>query len=633
MKSIRQLTLSLIIFLVQLPLNAQNVEMKLRIMPVNGASRVTDNNFQMGGTSGFSAAQINGAYYLFGPSGAYEDAWDQAGTGSGDISLRFGGDNWCTTGKLTCDPTLAPNTRDPRCGDEAGLFWKSVNSSVTSWLYQNVSTGMPSRLQPFPALGAWPSQAPTPFPPNINGVCQLSPTGIPGWRPLISAAAINAAFPNPPQLPSPTSCTRFVTDPHSYATGAADAKVVYVNGTWYMAFSETINNPMFNSGSGTYSWTGADLFMILWATSSDGQNWTIRHQLFQPAQEQSVCNPVLLVTELTTDNGYFYMLADDYTGGKGLVLFRAPIDTSNPDGFDINAWQIETQNGWTTLATGSVVDTNALQAVSLVPPSTSGAVQQGALARVFNSSAPNSPSQIILVAADPTGSFLNVWSATDFGNAFVFQSTIDTAFIKPAALFGWEFGFTYYPNQTSATPQIVGTELDFWLNGDFSNGASDPTGALRLTGYRTTATLSGGGIYSPRAAFRTANSNYLSVTAGTVSATQTSIGLAARFVVLDPHVNTVQNGDSVNLQARNGNYISATNGGGSSAVAVQGDPGANETFTIVKVNGSGSIGNGDSVAFRTASGYYLVAANGGGGTVDFSSSTLTSAATFTYVAQ
>ncbi|HEY6349033.1 MAG TPA: hypothetical protein VI636_06445 [Candidatus Angelobacter sp.] len=626
MKTLRELVIAIVTILAASLLIAQNTEMKLRIMPVNGASRVTDLNFQMGATSGFSVAQVNGGYNLFGPSGVYEDAWDQAGTGNGVISLRFGGDNWCTSGKLTCDPSLAPNTRDAHCGDVAGMFWKSVTSSVTSWLYQNSSTGMPSRLQNFPALGAWPSQAPTPFPAPINGVCQLSPTGIPGWNPVISAAAINAAIPNPSHLPTPGGCTRDTTDPNSFATGAADAKVVYVNGNWYMAFSETINNPTLQQ-NGSYTWTSADLFLVGWATSNDGKNWTIRHQLFQTSLEQFSCNAVLLVTQLTTDNNYFYMLAYEL-GGKGLILFRAPIDTANPDGFDSNAWQIETQNGWTEVPTGSVIDTTALQAVSLVPSSG----LQGALARVFNSGAPNSPSQIILVTDDSSNTVLNVWSAPDFGQPFVFQSTIDTAFIKPVGLFGQEFGFTYYPDQTPATPRIIGSEFDFWLIGNASGGGFDPTGALRLTAYRTTATLSGG-IYSPRAAFRTAGNEYLSVTAGNVYASQTSIGLAARFVILDPNVNVVNNGDAVNLQARNGNYISATNGGGSSAGAVPGDPGTNETFTIVKTNGGGRIVNGDSVAFRSSGGYYLVAENGGGGTVDFPTKTITSSATFTYVAQ
>jgi hypothetical protein len=92
----------------------------------------------------------------------------------------------------------------------------------------------------------------------------------------------------------------------------------------------------------------------------------------------------------------------------------------------------------------------------------------------------------------------------------------------------------------------------------------------------------------------------------------------------------VQSGDAVNLQASNGDYISATNGGGNTAVAVPGQPGTNETFTIVKTAGSGAIMDGDSVAFRSSGGYYLTAQSGGGGAVDFPTTTVTPAATFVY---
>ncbi len=54
-------TLTLVFLgLIQLPLFAQTppVEMKLRVVPVDGPTRRTDNNFQMAGTCGFSVAQV-----------------------------------------------------------------------------------------------------------------------------------------------------------------------------------------------------------------------------------------------------------------------------------------------------------------------------------------------------------------------------------------------------------------------------------------------------------------------------------------------------------------------------------------------------------------------------------------------
>ncbi len=72
-----------------------------------------------------------------------------------------------------------------------------------------------------------------------------------------------------PLAANPAQCTRLTFNPSLAATGSANSKVVYYNGTWYMAFNETVNNP--NNG-----WTGADTWRILWATSSDGQNWAIQ---------------------------------------------------------------------------------------------------------------------------------------------------------------------------------------------------------------------------------------------------------------------------------------------------------------------------------------------------------------------
>ena len=640
--------------LMQLLVLAQTspVELKLRIVPVNGTSRPTDNNFQMGNTSGFSVVQLNGAYYLYGPSGFNDSAWGPQGSID---SIRFPGalDGWCPanmvnngTLKPPCDPSILPTQRDTRCGDEAGLFSKSVTSSVPSWLYQDFSTGGQQRLQAFAAPGVWPVTD-NPLPPPQGGVCQLN-TGISGWHPVITAAAINAAIPSPPALGTPGTCPRDTTA-YSLATGAADSKAVYFNGHWYMAFSETVNNPATNMQypvglpPNHYGWTPSDLFFPDWAISSDGQTWTVREQLFHSSVERNNCNGGFLVTELMVDNGYFYMLVDEIWG-KGLILFRAPVDVNNPNGFDSNGWQLQTQSSqgitWTNVAVGSTIDTSnvsgtgGVQAVSIAPGS-GEFVQQGSLQRVYNSAAANSPSQIVLIATASSGTttVLYVYTAPDFNSPFTMQNVVDTAFIKPAGGNGYEFGFTEYPDQSPSTPRIIGTEFDFWLIGDFSSGpGTDPNDLLGLTAYRTTATLSGA-IYSPRAAWRTANGDYLSVTAGNVSASQTTIGAAARFVILDSRINIVQSGDAVNLQARNGNYISATNGGGGTAVAVPGDPGVNETFTIVKVNGSGQIGNGDSVGFKSTHGYYLVAEGGGGGTVDFSSTTINSSSTFVYVAQ
>ncbi|HYM61862.1 MAG TPA: hypothetical protein VEZ11_13330 [Thermoanaerobaculia bacterium] len=621
----KRLIVVAVVSLLALPLAAQSpIEMKLRITPVDTPTRRTDNNFQIAAASGFSVPQVTGLYNLYGMYGAYGQAWNHLGTNM--VSITFPDPNnpdWfqCMGNAKPCDPNTPPSQRDVRCGDTTGLVWKTPLSSVPSWLYQNNDNGVATRIPTFAAAGSWPRQWPADCPS----------TGLAGWAPVISAAKINQAIPNPPHVGTPHTCSRDTTDPNSLATGAADTKVVYVNGKWYMGYSETINNPQ------NGAWTPSDLFSIGWATSNDGKNWTVSRQLFRSSLESVYCDGGLLLTQLTTDNNYFYMVADEMRGA-GAILLRAAINQANPDGFD--SWQIAAHDpmnpnhyNWVTAPVGGVIDTGALGAFSIMP--TPSFVQQAAIARVYTSSAAGSPSRIIGVSKHDnptlTSAVMDVWSAPDLDTPFTYQSTIDTAFIKPPGLNGWEYAFTYYPDQTPTTPRIIGNELDFWLIGDFSPNPGVPVdgGTKNLVAYRTTATVSGD-IFAPRAALRTSSNTYISVTAGTVSATQTTIGLAARFVLFDSN-GTLKNGDPVNLQARNGNYISATNGGGGTATATPSGPGTFETFTIIKTNGSGPIVNGDTVAFRSSGGYYLTAR--GGGSVDFTGTTLSSTTRFTYVAQ
>ena len=59
-----------------------------------------------------------------------------------------------------------------------------------------------------------------------------------------------------------------------------------------------------------------------------------------------------------------------------------------------------------------------------------------------------------------------------------------------------------------------------------------------------------------------------------------------------------------------------------------------ETFTIVKVGGSGSIGGGSSVALLGLNGvHYVVAEGGGGGTVNCNRTAIGPFETFTLVQQ
>jgi len=610
------------------PLLAQTaVEIRPRIVQSDSPTRRTDLNFQMAATSGFSVTQVAGSYNLYGPRLGYRGAWNHQGTDMLDLVFpQPNNPDWCYGKQKPCDPLSPPLQRDPRCGDSGGVVWKTPLSSVDSWLYLNTATGASVRVPPKPAVGAWPHQWPFD--------CPL--TGPDGFS-TITAAKINAAIPAP--IPAAQhNCPKDIVDPATLATGAADYKTVYVNGKWYMGFCETVNNPDIqrdaNGNITGASWTAGDLFIVGWAVSNDGKNWTVRRQLFRTTYESQDCGNGMLLTQLTTDGNYFYMLVDELLH-RGLLLFRAPIDQAQTDGF--TQWQIATNDPlnanrykWVNTPANGFIDTAALNAFSIMPGP--GLVRQGAMVRVASSSAPGSPSRIIGItnhSNDLGSGWLELWSAPDLDTPFTFESMVDTTFLKPIGLFGWEMAFTFLPNQGAGNSTTVGNEFDFWLIGNFYQAGQNLDGHARhLTAYRMTSTLSGG-IYSPRAALRTAGGYYVGVTAGTVSAPQTTIAPNTRFV-FPKQGSTLSSNETVTLVARNGNYLSAVGGGGGNATATPNAAGANETFTIVKASGSGAIANGDSVAIRSANGRYLTAQNGGGGTVDFTSTTINANSTFVY---
>ncbi|HKI05850.1 MAG TPA: hypothetical protein VKK31_27970 [Thermoanaerobaculia bacterium] len=599
---------------------AQPVEIKLRVTPVDTPTRRSDTLFQLAFTSGFSVVQtLTNNYYLFGSAGTYRRAWNSAGTDMWDMEfpppVPPGSTDWPGyNGTKPCDPKKNPLLRDVRCGDASGVVWKQPTSTALRWNYFDQTTGSTNNIPQFPAVGSWPRQWPAQYPL----------TGITGHQTTIDAAKINAAIPTR-TLPTatPMACTRDDWNPGFLSTGAADTKVTYVNGQWYMAFNETINNPTATGG-----WTADDLFNVGWATSTDGRNWSIKRILFRTTLETVYCGGGLVLTQLFTDNGYFYMVLNEL-GNDGVVadsrvlLLRALIDTANPDGY--TTWQIASRDPanpnaylWRNTPSSGLLNTSpsGLDAFPVMP--TLSYVKQTAIARVFNSSAANSPSRIIgITVSEPTlnNASLQVWSAPDLNTPFTFESQVDAAYIKPASIFGWEFAFSYYPDHSAATPRIVGKELDFWLNGNFYTGGNLDGHGKHLTGYRTTATLSGG-IFAPRGAFRTTASYYVSAAANnSINATPTSYALNERWVIIDTNGGALISGDVVNLQARNGLFV--TNSGGTTLTASQAAASTNEIFFIEKKNAGGTtIVNGDLIAFRSQStSKYIIAAGGGGSSV------------------
>jgi chitinase len=78
---------------------------------------------------------------------------------------------------------------------------------------------------------------------------------------------------------------------------------------------------------------------------------------------------------------------------------------------------------------------------------------------------------------------------------------------------------------------------------------------------------------------------------------------------------SLDSGDSVFVQAGNGQYFQALNGGGSSLNAGSNNQLGWETFKLVKQSGSGTLKTGDIVGLQASTGSWVSAANGGGGSV------------------
>jgi hypothetical protein len=603
-------TLLCTLALTALQILAQPVEMKLRVIDADTPTRKKDTNFVLAATSGFSVVQALGNYYLFG-SYISTVAWRSNGLDFWDLRFPLPSNpDWrpdIPDDKTKCDPKDDPTLRDPRCGDASHVVWKQPSSTVPRWNYFDTRTNTTSFIPQFATVGSWPYQWPGDW----------DKTGIPGQRTTIDAWKINQAVPNPvPPTTTPAGCTRDDWNPKYLATGAADTKAVYVASAnkWYMGFCETINNPTPQGG-----WTAADQFNVGWATSADGRTWSVKKILFRTVRERIECNGGLLLTQVFTDNNFFYMVVNEI--GTGTILLRAAINTGTADGY--NAWQIASRDPlnanryrWINTPADGMLDTspNGLNAFFIMP--VPAFVKQASIGRVFTSSAAFSTSVYVGVTVQDLGNgspTMQVWTAPDLDTAFTQQSTIDTAWIRPIPIWNWEFNFTSHSDNAPASPRIVGNEFDFWLVGNFGDAVDGHS--REFTGYRVTATLSGG-IFAPRGAFRTASgAHYVSMDMGSVNATSTSLGYNQRFVLIDSNGGALNSGDTVGLMAPNGRYLS--NGGGTTLSTLASFISTNEQYVVEKKNAGGAqIVSGDTIAFRAVSNArYIIAASGGGSTV------------------
>jgi len=88
------------------------------------------------------------------------------------------------------------------------------------------------------------------------------------------------------------------------------------------------------------------------------------------------------------------------------------------------------------------------------------------------------------------------------------------------------------------------------------------------------------------------------------------------FTLTDVNGGSLVSGDVVTLQSISGQWGSALNGGGGGIQFTATAPQSWEQFTVVKLNGTGNIINGDKFALKTViSGQFVSATNAGGSTV------------------
>ncbi len=113
-----------------------------------------------------------------------------------------------------------------------------------------------------------------------------------------------------------------------------------------------------------------------------------------------------------------------------------------------------------------------------------------------------------------------------------------------------------------------------------------------------------------------------------VQADSAIVGNHQEFIICDRNGGTLEAGDLVNIQTRNGLYLAARAGGNNDLEADRMDPGGWERFTILKANGGGgTITSGTEIALESIDGYYVRTTSSG--LLDVRGTTIEDATTFT----
>jgi hypothetical protein len=119
---------------------------------------------------------------------------------------------------------------------------------------------------------------------------------------------------------------------------------------------------------------------------------------------------------------------------------------------------------------------------------------------------------------------------------------------------------------------------------------------------------------------------------GSFDATGVYSGYDTQFKIQDVNGGTLYSGDQVHLQTNKNYFVSAVNGG-CDTCGVNAQPKWSmgyETWTIIRIAGSGPINPGDQVAFQSYNNFYMCAEGGGGQAVNANRTAIGAWETFTF---
>jgi photosystem II stability/assembly factor-like uncharacterized protein len=147
--------------------------------------------------------------------------------------------------------------------------------------------------------------------------------------------------------------------------------------------------------------------------------------------------------------------------------------------------------------------------------------------------------------------------------------------------------------------------------------AGTPSGTYVYT--RDSSYLAGAATY--RVSLKTVTGNFVSASqcgGGGINADADSVGPCETFILYDVNGGALENGDAIHLQAANGAFVLAEQGGSNGCAGCVSTLNANrflagpwETFTIHKMNGEGPVVDSDAIALQSVYGNYVAAENGG----------------------